>query len=283
MLKVKVTVPASCVGLVPGADMLGLALGLHDTLEFSIRADTQFVIEANGDYPASLRHPAMKAAVALFQRFERAPAGFSVSINSRIPVGCGLGDYAALTVGGLVAANNLIGTPLKREQVAEMAVALTGQPAPVVTSLFGGLTATVAGDKLLFRRLDTSAQKMILALPSEMKKPDAKPDRAAFAALSGRTALLIEAFRKNDMTLLADLLRDATAQAARLPGGVEAAARKAGALGVAWCGEGPALLAFATGNHREIEAEMQRALGGTKARTWLVNLDTQGVSVSVSG
>ena len=97
MLKVKVTVPAACTGLGSGLDSLGLALALHNTFEFGLRADSQLSItlQGEGNLPATVRHPSLRAAIALFQLVERAPAGFNVTINSRIPSGCGLGDLAA--------------------------------------------------------------------------------------------------------------------------------------------------------------------------------------------
>src|SRR5690242_11586259 len=126
MPKVRVTVPAAALGLGPGADGIGLALGLHNTIELSTRAELSFSLEARGEgnYPASAQHPAMRAADFLFKKAGNTPKGLALSINAAIPADAGLGDISALIIAGLVGANNVIDAPFKREQIAEMAVEL---------------------------------------------------------------------------------------------------------------------------------------------------------------
>lgn len=304
MPKVKISVPAACIGLGPGSSALGLALGLPQTLELSPRTDTQFVIEHGGEgsgqgaYPASLSHPAMKAAMALFDRTDGAPSGLTLTVSATIPVEVGLGDTTALIVGGLMGANNLIKVPLKRDQVAELASELSGQSAAAVTSLFGGLTVSVgAGKSLLYRRLDIASQKVVLVVPDVAGYRDKVasfvplPASAEQSALAlGHLGLLIEAFRKNETALIGRILQAGYAENARtvlIPGYAAAleAARSAGAFAVTLCGDGTAFIAFATKEHRQIEQDIVKALNGagTQARTWIVNVDTQGVALSVSG
>lgn len=299
MLKVKVTVPAVCTGLGPGLDALGLALALHDTLEFSLRPDSQLAItvQGEGDDPASLRHPALRAAIRLFQTLERAPAGLNVAISNRIPAGCGLGDQAALTVGGLIGANNLLDAPIKREALIDMACDLTGQPASVITSMLGGLTVTSGtGRDLLYRRLDAAAFKVVLIVPemadfaAHTRADGMPPMRLEDVAFNmGRAALVIEAFRKNDLDLLGRAMQDRLVEPHRkalIPGydEVVAAARQAGAVAVALSGNGPALIAFTAVNHKRVEESMQHAFADAniRARAWSVNVDTQGVAINLT-
>ncbi len=296
MLKVKVTVPAACTGLGPGLDALGLALALHDTLEFGLRANSQFVIhsEGEGDQAETLRHPTLRAAIALFQRLERAPAGLTVTITNQIPVSCGLGDIAALTVGGLVGANNLLDAPLKRDDLIEMACTLSDQPTAVITALLGGLTAASGtGRDLLYRRLEVAALKVVIIVPKIDGYGNASaalpPIPLADAAFNmGRSALVIEALRKNDSDLLGRAMQDhvlAPHVKALIPGYEAAisAAHEAGATAVSLCGGGPALIAFTQVNHKRVEDAMQLAFNeaGIRSRVWTVNVDTQGVAISL--
>jgi len=297
MLKVKVTVPAACIGLGPGLDALGLALALHNTLEFGVRADSQFAISISGEgsYPASLRHPAMHAAITLFQLSESAPAGLNVTITNRIPQNCGLGDLAALTIGGLVGANNLLAAPLKREALIELACSLTKQPASVVTALLGGLAITSGmGHELIYRRIDVTALKVVIIVPElpayEDPAIDLPPITLADMSFNiGQAALVVEALRKSDFDLLGRALRDRLLESQLpkvIPGyaAVIAAAREAGAIGVTLCGNGPALMAFTQVNHKRVEDSMQQAFSDAKirARVWTVNVDTQGVAINVT-
>ena len=297
MLKVKVTVPAVCTGFGPGLESFGLALALHETLEFSLRADSQLVIDTQGEgeYPASLRHPALRAAIAVFQSQERAPAGLQVSINSRIPPHMGLNDSAALTVGGLLAANNLLDGPLKRDDLIDLAAMLTGYATAPAAALLGGLVINGGmGRDRLYKRFDVVALKAVIAFPDLAAYNDPLPTLPALsiseaARMAARATLLADAFRTGDWPLLARTLADPTVETARrslIPGADDAAkaAIEAGAIAVTVGGGGPTLIALAQVNHKRIEDAMQRAFStvNIRARLWTVNVDTQGVTVSLS-
>lgn len=299
MLKVTVTVPAACTGLGPGLESFSLALALRETLEFSVRPDSQLAlyVHGEGDRPPDLRHPALRAAIAVFQNQESAPAGLSVSVQSRIPPNCGLGDIAALTVGGLLGANNLLDTPLKRDELIDIACKLTGLESAPIAALLGGLVVTSsAGSERIYRRVAVAADalKAVIVLPDLAAYSDPLPTLAPvslteLAGISGRAALMMEAFRAGDWSLLARTLPDplvAPRRRALITGADQAiaAAQEAGALCTVVCGGGPALIAFALVNHKRIEDALQRAFAESniRSRAWTANVDTQGVTVSVS-
>ena len=100
---------------------------------------------------------------------------------------------------------------------------------------------------------------------------------------------MMEAFRAGDWSLLARTLPDPVVEPSRralITGAKEAidAAREAGALCTVVSGSGPALIAFALVNHKHIEDSVQRAFAdlNIQARVWTANIDTQGVTVSVT-
>ena len=300
MLKVTVTVPAACTGLGPGLESFSLALGLRETLEFSVRPDSQLAlyVHGEGDRPPTLRHPALRAAIAVFQSQESAPAGLSVSVQSRIPPNCGLGDNAALTVGGLLGANNLLDTPLKRDDLINMACKLTGLASAPIAALLGGLVVTSDSKdhERFYRRVNiaTDALKAVIVLPDLAAYADPFPTLASvslaeLAGAAGRAALMMEAFRAGDWALLTRTLPDPLVEPRRraLITGADdaiAAAQEAGALCTVVCGGGPALIAFALVNHKRVEDALQSAFAAKnmRSRVWTTNIDTQGVTVSVS-
>ncbi len=295
MLKVKVTVPAACTNWSAGLESIALALALPETVEFGIRADSKLsiTVQGEGNRPATLQHPALRAAVILFQAQERAPAGLNVTISSRIPLGCGLEDNTALTIGGLIAANNLLDVPLKRDSLLEMACTLTGKPATPIAAMLGGLVIAT-GQGGLYRRIAPAPIQVVIAAPDMMAYTDPLPTLPPILlADSGRgaarVALAIEAFRVGDWPLLARVLPDPATDSSRralIPGAEEAvaAAREAGAVCTVVGGGGPMLMAFAQVNHKRIEDAMQAAFSaaGLRSRTWTLGLDVQGVTVSVS-
>jgi homoserine kinase len=291
MPTVRVTVPAVALGFGTGADAIGLAIGLHSTLELITRPDALLTVttQGEGDYPANAQHPALRAADALFKKAGHIPGGLTLNVKAGIPANAGLGDVTALIVGGLVGANNLLPSPFKREQMAELCAEVCREmdvpAAAAITSLFGGLTITSAS--LIYRRVDAPAQKLVLALPDVPGFAE-KAANLSQPADAARTALLIEGFRKNDIKLIEQLMSYAEdPRIALIPGYAAAseAARKAGAFGVTLCNGGLAILAFAQVNHKLIETELQKAFdaNGVKVRLWQVNMDTQGVAISVSG
>lgn len=300
MRKVIVTVPAVSTNLGPGLGSLGLALGLHVTAAFLERNDTQLLVETHGEGGSDLSpdcyHPVMYAAVRVFQRVEDAPLGLRVDVRNRIPVDVGLGAEDAMTVAGLVGANNLLGMPLSREELVLLGGEILDRADGVAAAMLGGLVVTARTDQRpVFRRVNVPTFKVLLVTPqldSYAEVVSALPDSVSFAAALknlGRQALVVEALRSEDFELLGSVLMDDLLE----PGLVRhipafAAARQAaldaGAVGVTISGRGPSLVVFATGNHYRIADAVQSVFDeqGVLSRVWTVPVDTQGVVVTAA-
>jgi homoserine kinase len=299
MTKVHVKVPATCIGIGPGIGCLGLALAIHTELDIQQRDDAQFVAAdaVAGEPSRDDAHPVIEAARALYAYVNQPPIGFSFRSTSRIPADAGLGDSVALTLAGLIAANNLLKTPISRDRIATLASELTKQPAAVVTALFGGLTVTANDDTLHYRRLPADPQKLVLVLPSvadyraKVKAlPNPSPSLNDLSLSMGRLAILIDAFAKRDTPLISSLLQDrilAPTRTALIPGYDAAAnaARQAGAFGVILCGKGPAILAFTVDKQKLVAQAIEAAFAAVQVacQSWEITSDTQGVALSVYG
>lgn len=302
MYKVKITLPATVTNLGPGLNSLGLAIGLHTTIEISRRDDEQLIVETEGEgagrYGMGLRHPAALAMMRIFQRRERAVLGLNVRVVNNIPLNSGLGAEAAFWVAGVIGANNMMGTIYKREQILEIAAQISGLPGQVVTSVMGGVTASfVNANEIIYRALPAASMQVVVALPNlpnyASESAKVKPDRVALTdALFNlsRVPLLVEALRVGDLHLIGQLMDDRLHVPYLKPhitgyDHVAEMARRAGALAVSLSGDGPAVIAFADHDHKKLALTMQEAFenSGVKARTWVVPVDTQGIVVSVSG
>jgi homoserine kinase len=289
MPRVSVTVPAACTNLGPGIDSLGLALGLHNRIEMSLRADSQQMISIgnNGD---TEDHPVVKAALALVKE-QKITSGFNLTCTGAIPDSVGLGETAAWTVGGLAAANNLLDAPLPRQRLIELAADLAGTPATVVTCFLGSLTITGgSGADLLYRRVNVPALQVVLAVPEVPDYRAAVPKKVDLDDVvfnMSRAALVVDALCRNDIQLLGRAMEDRILLPLRskmIPGydEVVGAAKRAGAAAVTISGDGPALVAFASANYRAIELAIQNAFmaHNIKVCTWTLNVDTQGIAIS---
>ncbi len=302
MYKVKITLPATVTNLGPGLNSLGLAIGLYTTVEISRRDDDQLVVETEGEgagqYGMGLRHPTALAMMRLFQKQEKAILGLNVKVSNHIPLNSGLGAEAAFWVAGIIGANNLIDAIYNRVQVLEISALISRLPSQVVTSIMGGLTASfTSAEKLIYRALPVSGLSVVVALPQLKQytseaakvKPERVPLNDALFNLS-RVPLLVEALRIGDLKLIGQLIDDRLHVPYLKPqitgyDHVAEMARRAGALAVSLSGDGPALIAFAESNHKQIATTMEIAFenSGIKARTWVVPVDTQGVVISVAG
>ena len=144
MSRVRVTVPATSANLGPGFNSLALALSLHNVIELS-HIDHGLTFDLNGegasDLPLTPANLIVRAAAAVFRRTGCVPGGLHVSLESSIPVQSGLGSSAAAILGGVVAANVLIGSPLNRDELLKIAVEVEGHPESVTAALYGGLVA----------------------------------------------------------------------------------------------------------------------------------------------
>jgi len=300
MYKVNVSVPAVSTNVGPGYDVLGLALNLRNVVEMSLSTTDRLIVETRGEgedvLPANHHHPAVRAAIKLFQRLEQAPAGLNVRCTNHIPLDVGLSARATFSVGGLVAANNLLGSPFTHDELTGMAADLSGQPEAVVSAMRGGLgVCSIDPEGLFYRVVEITPLRVVVVLPLLPEfRPRLREDlpttvRMADAIYNaGHTALLIEALRDGDVRLLRRALDDRLHEPHRrdaIPGyrAVVGAAKEAGAIAVTMCGAGPALMAFATFNHQSIESAMQGAFRaiGVEARTWSLGNDLQGVVISM--
>lgn len=297
MTSVTVSVPASTANLGPGFDCLGLALGLRNTVVFSEAAgglEVEVTGEGQGRIAADAGNLIVRAAEAAFQTAGRRPAGLRVRAVNAIPVGSGLGSSSAAIVGGLAAANALVGGPLSRADLLRLAAGLEGHPDNVAAAVYGGLTlASASGDELLVRSLAAPPLTVAVALPDvRLSTAEARAALPAQVPLRdavfniGRALFTVQALLQPDYDLLRSAMADRLHQPYRqalIPGfeAVGAAARQAGAAAVALSGAGPSIIAFAPDRHAEIGAAMQAAFraAGLASRIFILPVDGQGVQV----
>lgn len=299
MKTVRVIVPASSANLGPGFDSLALALGLHNAIALT-EAEQGLSFHFTGEGADELaRDPSnmvVRAAQAVFREVGRAPSGIRVRIHSDVPLSSGLGSSATALLGGIVAANGLLGYPLKRDKLLELAIKLEGHPDNVTAAYFGGLViSSYDGEELVFKTVSIESLNVVVVLP-EIKYatdeargalPEDIPLKDA-AQNVGRTALVVQALVEGDYDLLGRAMRDRLHEPYRrkfVSGFEEAsdAAREHGAAAVALSGAGPALIAFAEEGHEAVARAMAGAFQnatGNPARSWILPVDTQGIAIS---
>ena len=148
MNSVKVFSPASVSNVCCGFDVLGFSIaGLGDELIITESDSNKVnIIKVNGyEVPLSAKNNTASIAAQSLLDFLNIKSGFDIEINKNIKPGSGIGSSAASAVGAVYGINELLGSPLKRQELLKFAMQgefVSSKTAPadnVASSLYGGL------------------------------------------------------------------------------------------------------------------------------------------------
>ncbi len=296
---VKVRVPGTTANCGPGFDAVGIACTIYNDLELTLDDQSNISLDVIGEgagaIPADGSNVAVKAIQMVLAKTGCTLSGIHLKMINHIPLARGLGSSAAAIVGGLVAANELTGNTLTKEDLLDMATAIEGHPDNVAPAIFGGITVSImdSGSAKYLRLQPPKAFSMVAVIPefnlstkaARKVLPDSVPFADAVFNVS-RTALLIGALCTGELKLLIHALEDRLHQPYReqlIPGMAQvlATARQTGALGAALSGAGPCLLAFTADNADEVGKAMVKAFNIHKvsARYQVLDIDGQGAVI----
>jgi homoserine kinase len=263
---VSVRVPATSANIGPGFDALGLAVDVWGKITLSRKAPVSQV-----DDPMATM--ALSAARRVFEKIKQKPGDLYARYEGDIPIARGLGASAVARVGGLVAANELAGRPLDKDELLVIGTDLEGHADNVAPAIFGGLQVSVVeGDRVLHTAAPLPmGLKCVLFVPEfRIATKDARrvlPEslsRADAVHNIGRAALLVAAMARGRFDLLNAATQDRLHQPARSTlfpamNAIFEAARAAGAHAAYLSGSGSTLCAFATANTQGIADAMMEA------------------------
>ena len=295
-MRVRVSVPASSANLGPGFDALGLALGLYNEIEVHESDRVTLTIEGEGadQLAPNERNVVARAVRAAYEAAGRPFRGCAIACVNRIPLARGLGSSAAAWVGGLVAGNALLGSPLDQSALLVLAARAEGHPDNVAAALLGGLTVAYGGPegaRALSLPVPPGLRFIVLVPEVSMPTAEARAILPQFVPRADavfnvqRVALLLASLQAGRVDLLPAALEDRLHEPYRLRlfpwmTEVTTAARAAGALGCVLSGAGPSLLAVAPGDAEaaDVSRAMQQALdrAGVKGTARSLAVDTHG-------
>lgn len=276
-MKISVKVPATTANIGPGFDCMGMALPIYNTItiEETVLPGTGIEINAiNNDSTADnlmFEHIPMdetsiiyKAVELLYNSIGQTPSELKITVQSQIPMARGLGSSASVIVGGLLAANELLGHPADEVALLSIATEVEGHPDNVTPAIVGGLCITSQEDDgtILYRKLNWPEEWNITVcipdyelstdisrsvLPKEVPMGD-----AVFNAK--RLAMFVEAVNTKDAELMKIALQDKLHQPYRMklvPGLdkiIENLKHEENVLGCVLSGAGPAILVISQKN-----------------------------------
>lgn len=277
IMKISVKVPATTANLGPGFDCLGMALPIYNTItiEETVLPGTGIEINVINDNESSdeflTEHIPMdensiiyKAVELLYNSIGQTPSELKITVQSQIPIARGLGSSASVIVGGLLAANELLGRPADEVALLSIATEVEGHPDNVTPAIIGGLVLSSQEDDgtILYRKLDWPEDWNITVcvpdyelstdisrsvLPKEVPMQD-----AVFNAK--RLGMFIQAVNTKDADLMRKALQDRLHQPYRMklvPGLdkiIENLKHEENVLGCVLSGAGPSIIVISQKN-----------------------------------
>ena len=298
--QVRVRIPATTANCGPGFDTLGIACTLYNEVVLELSGPVgQVEINVSGDgadtLPTNSRNLVLRAVRTVLDKVGETQSGIRLSLVNAIPLSRGLGSSSAAIVGGLVAANAMVGNRFNQAEILDMATEMEGHPDNVAPALYGGFTISVmAGEKVTCLRLPLPQElKLVVCIPefrlsthkARQAIPAMVPHKDAVYNVS-RTALLVGSLTSGKLEHLGEALNDKLHQPYRaplIPGMPEvfAAGLAAGALGVAMSGAGPSLMAYTTEGPQAVGEAMVAAFAAKQivSRYLCLDVDYEGAKV----
>lgn len=300
-MKVSVKVPATSANIGPGFDCFGLALPIYNTitleetvypttgLEINILGD-QFEGESDFLIPTDKTNIVYKAVELLYNYTGQTPPALRINIQSNIPIARGLGSSASVIVGGIMAANELLGQPADEAALLSIANEIEGHPDNITPAMVGGFVISSAEDdgSVAYRKIDWPEEwKLTVCIPdyelatsiSRSVLPETVPIEDAAFNLK-RSAMLVHAIHTKDADLMRMAMKDKLHQPYRsrlVPGFDEIieCVREFDALGVALSGAGPSILVINENNRNisELKSKIKEIWESIGVKSEIKTLD----------
>lgn len=267
-MKVTVKVPATTANLGPGFDIFGLALPFyneivveetvipHSGIEFHVldeKGEENIYVNTEGE-----ENIVIKAIKILYNFIGQEPDSLKITIKTGIPIARGLGSSASVIVGGLIAANELLGNPSDIDALLAIATEVEGHPDNIVPSFVGGFTISSQEEDghIVYRKIDWNSDwKLTVCIPDfELQTGIARsvlPKEASYKDIifnEQRCVMFIQALYTKDDKLMKYALQDKLHQPYRMklvPGLEEISGKlknEEDVLGCVLSGAGPSVL-----------------------------------------
>ncbi|MBN2090647.1 homoserine kinase [candidate division KSB1 bacterium] len=268
--EIRVFAPATVANVACGFDILGFAIeqpGDEVLVRLTDRPGVN-IVKIRGDQgrlPLESEKNTVSVAILALLKQLKSNQGFEIELTKRMPLGSGLGSSAASAVGGVFAANLLLGNPLSKKELLPFATegeriacgsAHADNAAP---ALLGGFVLIRSYQPLDVIQIATPESLFCTVLHPqiEIRTEDARKILKKSILIKdaitqwGNIAGLIAGLMKSDYDLIRRSLQDVIIEPIRsilIPGfhEVKQAALESGALGCSISGSGPSLFALST-------------------------------------
>lgn len=309
IMKISVKVPATTANIGSGFDCLGMALPLYNiiTIEETVLPGTGIEINVLNDTTENMamEHIPMdensiiyKAVELLYNSIGQSPSELKITVQSQIPVARGLGSSASVIVGGLLAANELLGKPADEVALLSIATEVEGHPDNITPAIVGGLVLSSQEDdgRIVYTKLNWPDEWDITVcipdyeLPTDISRSvlPAEVPMADAVFNAKRMGMFVQAVNTKDADLMKLALQDRLHQPYRmklilgLDKIIEKLKHEENVLGCVLSGAGPSILIISQKNNSDkIKTIVKDTWEGfnVKANIMTLPLEKQGAQV----
>lgn len=288
---IKIKVPGTSANMGPGFDTLGIALNIYNT--FLVKEiETGLVISGCSSRYKNENNLVIKSMRRCFDELGYKAKGIELNMNCHIPISRGLGSSAACIVGGVMAANEIAGSSLSKEDVLKIATEIEGHPDNISPAVYGGMTVSVKDGKNVYsEKINVSRSIKFCAVIPDFKLSTDKsrsvlPENIPFSDAVfnvGRVSLLIAAMQSGRSDLIKIGCRDKLHQGYRgfLINNYDEITKKCmelNSMGVFLSGAGPTIMAIIHNSNTDFKENLKLYLN-TLNDKWEVKklkIDNQG-------
>lgn len=309
-MKISVKVPATTANIGPGFDCFGMALSIYNkvTIEELVYPDKGLeinMIPGENDnetsiltIPTDKNNIVYKAVELLYNYVGQTPPDLRINIQTDIPIAKGLGSSASIIVGGILAANKLLGNPADEAALLSIANDLEGHPDNTTPAMLGGFCISSAEDdgSIIYKKIEWPEDwKIAVCMPdyelatqiSRSVLPENVTMKDAVFNLK-RSAMFIDALHTQDSELMRYALKDKLHHPYRsrlIPGFMEIKedlAEISSVIGTVISGAGPSVIViYENNNFDEINNRISNVWEGlgVKVAVKKLAIDTKGAVI----
>ncbi|MFI3228159.1 MAG: homoserine kinase [Clostridia bacterium] len=254
---IKVTVPATSANMGSGFDSIGIALSMYNVF-YMEEQDSIEIITDDPEIPTDDSNLVYQCAKKVYEMCGKELKGLKIISECEIPQARGLGSSSACIVAGIIGANALLGNPLTKQNIIDLAGSMEGHPDNSTPAILGGFcVAMLEYGKVSHVRVPISHKLDFVAFvpnfelkteKARMALPETIAHKDAVFNLS-RAALLAGSLVTGDLHNIGVAVGDCLHQPYRyglIPQGEEIStvAKGLGALGTYISGAGPTIIAM---------------------------------------
>lgn len=292
---VKIKVPGTSANIGPGFDTLGLALNIFNEITVEKKEngiDIQWEIP-NPNIPLE-ENLVYVALIHTLKKYKREHLGGTITMTKiDIPISRGLGSSAAAIVGGIYAANYLMGNTLSTKDIINIATELEGHPDNVAPAILGNMVLSVmTPSDVLYSKIEFPEEiKFNVLIPnfklSTEKARSVLPKSYSTAdciSNASRLALMLAFLREKNFDNLRECLVDKIHQPYRFSLinnslDIFAKSKELGALGEFISGAGPTLISWVLEDNEESYKKELRDFLDTLNDKW----ETKDLTINNTG